>query len=181
MHRLPLRLRTLGVLVTFPLIIIFVFNFVFQCPISQLSINDNNGTTDVASSVAVPYDRQDPSFDSLFPLDYHARDKRAVSQEFQCYVEKGKQYWEQGVLPAFEGRSRFPAPNFGAGDDPQKDSGWTSLEEWKKLPTWWNDAFKSMKGKFPKSDVRHIYLGQSQPFENNYGEQVRLANSSDAR
>ncbi|KAL8755218.1 MAG: hypothetical protein Q9184_004862 [Pyrenodesmia sp. 2 TL-2023] len=97
--------------------------------------------------------------------------RAALSEPFQCLVNKGAEYWNQGVLPAFAGQSRFKTPQFGGGGvEPLADSGWTSHEELRPVPRWWTDAFKAMKGKVPKEGVRYIYLDQSGDFENGFGE-----------
>ncbi len=107
--------------------------------------------------------------------------RAALSEQFHCLVQKGADYWNQGVLPAFAGESRFPTPQFGGGGvDPLADSGWTSNEEKKEVPRWWKNAFKAMKGKAPKgASTRFIYLDQSQDFENAFGEQVGCTVLSD--
>ncbi|KAL8896280.1 MAG: hypothetical protein Q9207_007781 [Kuettlingeria erythrocarpa] len=99
--------------------------------------------------------------------------RAALSEPFHCLVQKGADYWNQGVLPAFAGASRFPTPQFGGGGvDPLADSGWTSHEEAREVPRWWKDAFKAMKGKAPKgAGARYILLDQSGDFENAFGEQ----------
>lgn len=102
----------------------------------------------------------------------HTHPKRNVSQTFQYLVCKGQQYWEQGVLPAFAGQSRFPTPNFGGAENPLADSGWSWTEDMKVVPNYWKDAFKTAKWKIPKEGMRQIYLDQNESFENDYGEQV---------
>ncbi|KAI4190105.1 MAG: hypothetical protein LQ346_004990 [Caloplaca aetnensis] len=109
--------------------------------------------------------------------------RAALSEPFHCLVQKGADYWNQGVLPAFAGASRFPTPQFGGGGvDPLADSGWTSHEEVREVPRWWKDPFKAMKGKAPKgAGAKFIYLDQSGDFENAFGEQVGCYLRSDER
>ncbi|KAL8918179.1 MAG: hypothetical protein Q9208_007531 [Pyrenodesmia sp. 3 TL-2023] len=134
----------------------------------------------IAHSVFNPHNH---ALNHLSPVSHHHRShshnhtysrRAALSEPFQCLVNKGAEYWNQGVLPAFAGASRFPAPQFGGGGvDRLADSGWTSHEEAREVPRWWKDAFKAMKGKAPKGDgARFIYLDQSGDFENAFGEQV---------
>ena len=103
--------------------------------------------------------------------------KRALSERFQCLVEKGKQYWEQGVLPAFDGQSRFPNPFFNGESkiqDELEDSGWTSDDDNSRLGEHWKEAFSGLAGGPPddNTDVIRIFLDQSQDFSNDYGDQV---------
>ncbi|KAI4267840.1 MAG: hypothetical protein L6R38_008070 [Xanthoria sp. 2 TBL-2021] len=103
-------------------------------------------------------------------------DKRALSDQFHCLIEKGKQYWEQGVLPAFDGQSRFPNPFFNGESQIQDqllDSGWTSDDDNSRLGEHWKDAFRGIAGGLPddNTDVIRIFLDQSQDFSNDYGEQ----------
>ncbi|KAL8807746.1 MAG: hypothetical protein Q9182_000557 [Xanthomendoza sp. 2 TL-2023] len=135
----------------------------------------DNDTTDLIKNSAVPSGGQHPTFGRVSRLHYHheAPIKRTLSEPYQCLIEKGQQYWETGVKPAFDGQSRFPTPNFGGVADPLQDSGWTSNVELKPLPKFWIDAFKAMQGKAPKGPVRQIYLDQSHDFENDHGPQVQ--------
>ncbi|KAL9002374.1 MAG: hypothetical protein Q9188_004686 [Gyalolechia gomerana] len=143
----------------------------FELRHMQLSSNVENGTSN-STGIAVPFGHQEHNFPLFFPPHNHAHTdfKRAVSQDFQCLVEKGQQYWEQGILPTFDGQSRFPSLNFGAAEDVLQDSGWSMTDDMKALPKYWNDAFKATKFKVPKSGVREIQLDQNQDFENDYGE-----------
>ncbi|KAL8693100.1 MAG: hypothetical protein Q9224_003822 [Gallowayella concinna] len=141
--------------------------------IDQPPSDIDNDTTDFTKTNAIPSGGQHPIFGTFSHLHYHhqAPLKRTLSEPFQCLIEKGQQYWETGVKPAFDGQSRFPTPNFGAAEDPLEDSGWTSYTDHKPLPKWWMDAFKAMPGKTLKADVPEIYLDQSNDFENDHGEQ----------
>ncbi|KAL8648493.1 MAG: hypothetical protein Q9226_005970 [Calogaya cf. arnoldii] len=126
-------------------------------------------------SLARPFGRRDHTWQ--FSSDrLHA--KRALSSQYTCLIEKGKQYWEQGVLPAFDGQSRFPNPFFTGGAESQiqdqlLDSGWTSNEDNARLGDHWKDAFRGIAGGIPDDnvDVVRTFLDQSQDFDNGYGEQ----------
>ncbi|KAI4243849.1 MAG: hypothetical protein L6R40_003231 [Gallowayella cf. fulva] len=147
--------------------------------ISQQSSSEvDNGTPKFTRSTTIAaFDHQCPTSDLSSPLhDHHqAPFKRALSEQFHCLIDKGQQYLETGVLPAFNGQSRFPTPNVGAAEDPLADSGWTSTADSKPLPKWWKDAFKAIPGKTPKDNVLQIYLDQELEFSNDYGEQVSPA------
>ncbi|KAL8728798.1 MAG: hypothetical protein Q9166_005176 [cf. Caloplaca sp. 2 TL-2023] len=175
-----LHLRSLGALLIFLITALLLSIHAFthfrgtdvqKIETNQLSLHVENGTSKFTKSKSVSFGRQDHTIDFLSPLHHHFHVKRAVSQPFECLVEKGKQYWEEGVLPAFDGKSRFPTPYFGSGEEfsALEDSGWTSNEEPKPLKDWWNNAFKATKGKIPKGNVRQIYLDQSEGFDNDYG------------
>ncbi|KAI4208479.1 MAG: hypothetical protein LQ348_000141 [Seirophora lacunosa] len=129
----------------------------------------DNGTSKLNGTIAVPFGH---ASDSFAHSHYHTRIRRALGQDRQCLVEKGKRYWENGVLPAFDGHSNYPTPDFGNAQDALERSGWTSHEELHPLPNWWKDSFKKTKGKVPKSAVRKIYLDQSHDFQNDYGSQT---------
>ncbi|KAL8933745.1 MAG: hypothetical protein Q9216_006228, partial [Gyalolechia sp. 2 TL-2023] len=169
-----ISLRNLSAFLAF-----FVATFIFFIHLKprhdHLSPNEGNGHPQAANP-AVPlslFDQDSPSPISHSPNHTHIYPKRALSQEYQCLVQKGQQYWEQGVLPAFDGQSRFPAPNFGAAEDILQDSGWTMTDAPKPLPSYWTPVMKATKYKIPKSGapVRRIELNQNRDFENDYGEQ----------
>ncbi|KAL8918425.1 MAG: hypothetical protein Q9208_007330 [Pyrenodesmia sp. 3 TL-2023] len=127
---------------------------------TQLPSNVNNGS--------------DRRLESLIPLHrrHHIHVKRAVSPEFQCLVAKGKKYWEEAVLPAFAGQSRYPTPDFGTEEeDPLEESGWTEEDELRPSPPEWNEVLEKTEGKVPRSDVHHISLSQYGEFENERGVQ----------
>ncbi|KAI4287898.1 MAG: hypothetical protein L6R35_002844 [Caloplaca aegaea] len=142
---------------------------------TQLSFFVENGISKFNGSVAVPFGRQAQAANSFSPIHHYTRVKRALGEDRQCLVEKGKQYWEKGVLPAFDGKSEFPNPNFGNSETVLEGSGWTSFEELEPLPKWWKDTLKKAKGKVPKSDIRKIILDQSHDFENDFGAQTRTS------
>lgn len=70
----------------------------------------------------------------------------ANAQRWGYLIEKGKNYWEQGILPAFEGRSPFSTPSWTERDlfgDETLDTGWAWKDEpGKDLPAHWKDAFE---------------------------------------
>ncbi|KAL8748929.1 MAG: hypothetical protein Q9184_007019 [Pyrenodesmia sp. 2 TL-2023] len=110
----------------------------------------------------------------LIPLHHrhHIPIKRAVRPEFQCLVAKGKKYWEEAVLPAFAGQSRYPPPDFGTEEeDPLEESGWTEEDELRPSPPEWAEVLEKTEGKVPRSDVHHISLSQYGEFENDGGVQ----------
>ncbi|KAI4248499.1 MAG: hypothetical protein L6R40_001060 [Gallowayella cf. fulva] len=126
---------------------------------------------DSSNRVILPFGRQDHTS----PFSSHA--KRTLSEPFHCLIEKGQQYYEQGVLPAFDGQSRFPNPFTGGSEsgieDLLEDSGWASNDDNTRLGKHWKDAFGSMAGGVPddNKDVIRIFLDQSGDFVNDYGKQ----------
>ncbi|KAL8749294.1 MAG: hypothetical protein Q9199_007773 [Rusavskia elegans] len=106
-------------------------------------------------------DHQSPSdgcYDLVSSTDRRPRVKRALSEQFQCLVQKGKQYWTEGVLPVFDGQSRFPAPNFGDAEDKLADSGWATYNDPQALPSYWQEVFKSTKGGVPTENLVKVEL-----------------------
>lgn len=69
-----------------------------------------------------------------------------LGQRWGYLIEKGKNHWEQGILPAFEGRSPFPTPQWTERDlvgDETLTTGWAWKDEpGKDLPAHWKDAFE---------------------------------------
>ncbi|KAL8818598.1 MAG: hypothetical protein Q9223_002800 [Gallowayella weberi] len=167
--------RSLGALLLFFVTALLLSKFAFEHQdLVDLPPSDvDNDTTDLSIDSAVPSGSQNPTFGRVSHRHYHheAPIKRTLSEPYQCLIEKGQQYWETGVKPAFDGQSRFPTPNFRGVAGPLQDSGWTSNVELKPLRNFWTDAFKAMPAKAPKGPVRQIYLDQSQDFENDHGPQ----------
>ena len=68
------------------------------------------------------------------------------AQRWGYLIEKGKNYWEQGILPAFEGRSPYTTPQWTERDlvgDYTLVTGWARKDEpGKDLPAHWKDAFE---------------------------------------
>lgn len=174
----PYNLRTLSALLVFLITILLLSTQTFtrlRSTLSQPQIAHNDTSILNSHHHARNHLSPAPHHHHHHSHNNHSLSLRAsLSEPFQCLVAKGAEYWNQGVLPAFAGASRFPAPQFGGGGvDPLADSGWTSHEEAREVPRWWKDAFKAMKGKAPKGDgARFIYLDQSGDFENAFGEQV---------
>ncbi|KAI4246623.1 MAG: hypothetical protein L6R42_009855 [Xanthoria sp. 1 TBL-2021] len=72
--------------------------------------------------------------------------KQTLGLRWSLLVEKGKRYWEDGVLPALEGRSPFPTPQWIERDlvgDDTLDTGlaWKDEPE-ENLPDHWKDVFE---------------------------------------
>ncbi|KAL8992155.1 MAG: hypothetical protein Q9169_007328 [Polycauliona sp. 2 TL-2023] len=124
-----------------------------------------------SSSDAGPYGSQAGRDDIPFPARRQRRAKRAVSAQFKSLVCKGKQYWEEGVLPAFDGQSRFPTPTFGDAEDKLADSGWTFRDEPQALPSYWQEVFKSAQGGVPTENLVKVNLNQRSDFSNAFGDQ----------
>ena len=97
--------------------------------------------------------------------------KRVVSEQLQCLVEKEKLYWEQGVLPAFDGQTPFPTPDFGDSEDKLSDS-WTSFEDPQALPQCRQDVFESTTGGVPTENFHKIALDQRCEFASASGDHV---------
>lgn len=134
----------------------------------------SDGAWTFARGVAVPYGRQDVKIDLVSSTDRRPRVKRALSEQFQCLVQKGRQYWTEGVLPAFDGQSRFPAPNFGDAEDKLADSGWATYNDPQALPSYWQEVFKSTKGGVPTENLVKVELDQRRDFTNAFGDQVSI-------
>ncbi|KAL8776269.1 MAG: hypothetical protein Q9213_008331 [Squamulea squamosa] len=182
MHSIALHLRSLIVILAFLVIALLLPNDPFewlhraeQYPMShKRSSVIVNKHLNFAQKVALTSGRHKHFIEIFSPLHNQTHDKRALDPTHNCLVEKGRKYWEEGVLPAFDGHSPFPTPNFGDAVDKLADSGWMSFEASKQLPKWWYDAFKSDRkwwgGKKPREDVQEIYLEQSHDFKNEFGE-----------
>lgn len=133
-----------------------------------------DGAWTFARGVAVLYGRQDDRIDLVSSSNRRPRVKRALSEQFQCLVQKGKQYWTEGVLPAFDGQSRFPAPNFGDAEDKLADSGWATYNDPQALPSYWQEVFKSTKDGVPTENLVKVELDQRRDFTNAFGDQVSI-------
>ncbi|KAL8752536.1 MAG: hypothetical protein Q9199_005682, partial [Rusavskia elegans] len=72
--------------------------------------------------------------------------KETLGLRWSHLVEKGKRYWEEGVLPALEGRFPFPTPQWTERDlvgDDILDTGWAWKDEPEEnLPDHWKDVFE---------------------------------------
>ncbi|KAL8730527.1 MAG: hypothetical protein Q9166_003976 [cf. Caloplaca sp. 2 TL-2023] len=139
-----------------------------------LEIEEATNSSNLSKSLSLPFGRRDHTFEFS---SHRIRAKRTLSEPFQCLVAKGKQYYEEGVLPAFDGQSRFPNPFSGGGEstieDQLSDSGWTSNDDNARLGNHWKDAFRGVAGGIPddNTDVIRIFLDQSEDFTNDYGDQ----------
>ncbi|KAL8992143.1 MAG: hypothetical protein Q9169_007338 [Polycauliona sp. 2 TL-2023] len=103
------------------------------------------GTSETISStrlgnVALPFGRPNQAF-NFSSISKSPLVKRVLGARWKCYVEKGRKYYQEGVLPAFDGQSAFPTPSFT--EDDLKANGWDysdPIEE--PLPLHWVKAFE---------------------------------------
>ncbi|KAL8996525.1 MAG: hypothetical protein Q9169_003992 [Polycauliona sp. 2 TL-2023] len=141
----------------------------------QPAIHNISNSSTSLRSIAQPFGHRDHIWDFS---RHQIHTKRALGEQFSCLIQKGKQYWEQGVLPAFDAESRFPNPFSNTGGETQiqdllLDSGWTSNDDNSQLGEHWKEAFRNMAGGVPDDsrNVIRIFLDQSMDFENDHGQQ----------
>ncbi|KAL8847846.1 MAG: hypothetical protein Q9221_007148 [Calogaya cf. arnoldii] len=150
-------------------------NHAFQY-LSRTDVHESQSSSDGASKftrvVTVQRGSQESRTYSLSLLHRQPRVKRALSAQVQCLVQKGKEYWEQGVLPAFDGQFRFPTPNFGDAEDKLADSGWKKYDDPQALPSYWQEVFGSTPGGVPTESLVKLELDQSREFTNAFGDQA---------
>ncbi|KAL8673591.1 MAG: hypothetical protein Q9168_001989 [Polycauliona sp. 1 TL-2023] len=139
----------------------------------------STGTSEIVSSaqlgyVALPFGRANHAL-HFSPISTGPLTKRALSSRWSCLVENGRKYYEDGVLPAFDGHSPYPTPTFTAHDF--EANGWKEsnpVEE--PLPLHWKDAFELVpEGATDDEDdrdedVHRVYLDQTLPFTNAQGQ-----------
>ncbi|KAL8753466.1 MAG: hypothetical protein Q9199_005038 [Rusavskia elegans] len=191
-----LRLRAIGLTVvalvaTLALPLTHVFQRPSHISIKQLAIRQpasinvsaviNTGPSVILSSpplgnVALPFGRQDHAF-PFSPISKSPLVKRVLPPQYQCLVEKGNQYYTEGVLPAFDGRSAYATPTFTEGSFTA--NGWKKSDPVDEpLPLHWEEAFKLIPEGAPaegedsdrEDEVSRVYMDQSLPFTNAQGQ-----------
>ncbi|KAL8789872.1 MAG: hypothetical protein Q9213_000940 [Squamulea squamosa] len=145
----------------------------------------NTGVTANSSStylrnVALTFGRQDHVFNFSLTQDGPLF-KRTVDPDFHNLVCKGRTYYQQGVLPAFDGHSAFATPGFTAVSF--QDNGWRRIDQPDEpLPQHWKPAFSMIpegkpadddeesEGEARDADVTQVYMDQRLPFTNAQGQ-----------
>ncbi|KAL8928627.1 MAG: hypothetical protein Q9172_000842 [Xanthocarpia lactea] len=148
-------------------------------PLSAID-HDTYLTSEHPRIVALPFGRQHhPIGFSSTPFSTTSRQahvKRYLTQQWRCLVQKGRIYWEEGVLPAFAGQTQYQTPDFGEGEDVLNSLGWTSSEEDEEaettpIPSYWDDALEATQfGKPTEDGLVYIKVEQDRSFENAYGQ-----------
>ncbi|KAL8735798.1 MAG: hypothetical protein Q9166_000662 [cf. Caloplaca sp. 2 TL-2023] len=141
-----------------------------QPPVVSTSANGLNWNHTRISGL--PYDYHDSAFNLYSSLPHISHVKRALPQRYHQLACKGEKYYTTGVLPAFDGHSRYQIPYFGQGEPALRRHGWSRDERDAELPPFWVDTFKATPwGKPDNAYINRVYLEQNLPFVNNYGMQ----------
>ena len=100
--------------------------------------------------------------------------KRALGEKWSCLIEKGRRYYEDGVLAAYAGRPPGgPPEDFGEGEDVLNAFGWSRHESSEEINRDWNPALQAMDLGAPiEGDISYILLDQNLEFDNGHGTQV---------
>ncbi|KAI4230637.1 MAG: hypothetical protein L6R40_007989 [Gallowayella cf. fulva] len=133
-----------------------------------------NSTIDSNTQLFSPLNR---TSNYPYPTTSNIHIKRALSSCFGCIVQKEKKYYEEGILPAFDGPSPFPTQQFGKGEPALNNLGWSRHEEMGAIiPYYWNDALDATPSCRPKKEqVRRIKLEQDRGSTNAAVKQVNEA------
>ncbi|KAI4259015.1 MAG: hypothetical protein L6R42_004791 [Xanthoria sp. 1 TBL-2021] len=132
-----------------------------------------NLTSENTRTVARAFGEQSHTFE-LFSSHHRAHVKRALDEKWSCLIEKGRSYYVDGVLAAYDGRPPGgPPEDFGEGEDVLKEFGWSRHEDSEPISSGWNAALQAMDlGAPEEDDVSYILLDQNLEFDNGHGEQV---------
>ncbi|KAL8776182.1 MAG: hypothetical protein Q9203_003468 [Teloschistes exilis] len=149
-----------------------------------------NGSSDVQTEIAAYVNSSDPKLIALAfgrhegafgfsPAYPWPLGKRALDPKYDCLVEKGRKYYESGILPAFDGHSLYPTPLFD--EHSFTANGWSRFdEEDEVVPYAWKPVFAMVpEGRPPSGDesdrdeeVVLVYMSQDQPFMNAQGQET---------
>ncbi|KAL8632444.1 hypothetical protein Q9189_001819 [Teloschistes chrysophthalmus] len=186
-------LALLATIVTALWLLVHNFN---QEPSSHALFNDVvsrqppsvNGSSDVQTDIGAYVNSSDPKLVALTfgrhdlfrfsPVHTRPLSKRALDPKYDCLVEKGRKYYESGILPAFDGHSSYPTPPFD--DKSFKDNGWSRKDDDDSfVPHAWEPAFAMVPEGRPSSgdesdrdvEATFVFMSQDEPFTNDQGQQ----------
>ncbi|KAL9582553.1 MAG: hypothetical protein Q9212_003231 [Teloschistes hypoglaucus] len=147
-----------------------------------------NGSSDVQTDIGAYINSSDPKLVALTfgrpdvfrfsPAHTRPFSKRALDPKYDCLVEKGRKYYESGILPAFDGHSSYPTPPFD--ENSFKDNGWSRKDDDDSfVPHAWEPAFAIVPEGRPSSgdesdrdvEVTFVFMSQDEPFTNDQGQQ----------
>lgn len=132
-----------------------------------------NLVSDKTLTVARTFGRQSHVL-GFSPFHNQAYVKRALDKKWSCLIEKGRRYYVDGVLAAYDGRPPAGLPqDFGGGEDVLQAFGWSRHEDSEPISSDWDPALQAMDlGAPEEGDVSYILLDQNLEFDNGHGEQV---------
>ncbi|KAL8846866.1 MAG: hypothetical protein Q9221_008065 [Calogaya cf. arnoldii] len=112
----------------------------------------------------------------VFSIHHQAPVKRALGEKWSCLIEKGRRYYEDGVLAAYAGRPPGgPPEDFGEGEDVLNAFGWSRHESSEEINRDWNPALQAMDLGAPiEGDISYILLDQNLEFDNGHGTQQEI-------
>ncbi|KAL8996526.1 MAG: hypothetical protein Q9169_003993 [Polycauliona sp. 2 TL-2023] len=101
----------------------------------------------------------------------HLKRDQDLLNNFGSLVDKGIKYFEEGIVPAYEG-SGDPPPDYG--DDPFDDNGWTVREQQEEntIPDIWDPVLEDIPPGAPDADEYElIRVDQDESFANAWSEE----------
>lgn len=129
-------------------------------------------------NVALTFGHDDDVF-HFSPIITRSLSKRALDPKYDCLVEKGRRYYEDGILPAFNGHSAFATPTFD--ESSFQANGWSRIDEDNEVvPQAWKPALAMVPEGRPASgdesdrdeEVTLVYMDQNEPFTNAEGQET---------
>ncbi|KAI4252442.1 MAG: hypothetical protein LQ352_004290 [Teloschistes flavicans] len=134
-------------------------------------------------NVALTFGHDDDVF-HFSPIITRSLSKRALDPKYDCLVEKGRRYYEDGILPAFNGHSAFATPTFD--ESSFQANGWSRIDEDNEVvPQAWKPALAMVPEGRPASgdesdrdeEVTLVYMDQNEPFTNAEGQETPPSNA----